>query len=192
MLTSLLFIFIGSQRLEMQVQASEWSLFFDADVLAGDGMGKFEGFGMEAEPVGRVPVERVAHDGSVQPEGMGGMHAELVRPPRKGVEVYQRAPLAAGDDGIARHGRFSVPEIDALPGAVVRVGSEGQFDDALVRREDAFHPGGITLPDCLAVEECLHLPVSLCILGKEQQPGGCHVQAVDVPAAGIACLDQLR
>ena len=47
MLTSLLFIFIGSQRLEMQAQASERSLFFDADVFAGDGMGKFEGFGME-------------------------------------------------------------------------------------------------------------------------------------------------
>ena len=95
-------------------------------------MAELQVFGMEVEAVGRLTVERIAHNGAVHAVGVGGMDTELVGAAGFGVVVDESAPFIRGSHNlITGDGGFAVLEIDELVGAVVEVRTEGEADEVL-------------------------------------------------------------
>ena len=109
---------------------------------------------------------------------MGGVDAELVRTPRQRTEADERAVLAALQYFVAGLCRFGVGGAHLLAGAVMRTGSQGQVDEAAVRRDGALEQGDVLLLYGARLEEGLQAAVHVGSLGDEHQAGGVHVQAV--------------
>ena len=88
-------------------------------------MDEFQAFGVEVEPCSGFAIERVAEDGRVQSLGMGGVHAELVRPSRQREESDARtASRFVAQDPIARDGRFPMHRVYHLTRTVGRIRAE--------------------------------------------------------------------
>ena len=97
-----------------------------------NGVTELQVFGMEVKSVGRLTVERIAHNGAVHAVGVGGMDTELVGATGFGVVGDEGAPFIRGIVYfITGDGGFAVLEIDELVGAIVEVGTEGEADEAL-------------------------------------------------------------
>ena len=109
---------------------------------------------------------------------MGGVDAELVRAPRQRTEADERAALAAFQHFVEGLRRLGVGGANLLAGAVVRAGSQGQVDEAAVRRDGALEQGDVLLLHGTRLEEGLQEAVHVGTLGDEHQAGGVHVQAV--------------
>ena len=151
---------------------------FHVHLLPRDGMDEAQRAGVQVEAVGRRAVERVAHDGAAEAFGMGGVDAELVRAPRQRTEADERAALAAFQHFVEGLRRFGVGRPHLLAGAVVRAGSQGQVDEAAVRRDGALEQGDVFLLHGARLEEGLQAAVHVGGLGDEHQAGSVHVQAV--------------
>ena len=59
-------------------------------------MNKTDGFGMKVEPVSRSPVKIVAHDGGVEPIGVGRMNAKLMRASGFRIKSYASQSVRIG------------------------------------------------------------------------------------------------
>ena len=143
---------------------------------------------MQVEPLVFSPVKFVPDNGAIQSERVGCMYPQLVCPAGLGIEIHAGAVVGGVDGFVAGNGFFAMLEIDSLAGAVVRVKAKGEVDGSFRLCGNAFQPGGITLLDGVLPEHFLKLPVNGKGFGDEQQPGGCHVQAVDDVAARESLL----
>ena len=121
-------------------------------------MDEFQAFGVEVEPCSGFAIEGIAEDGRVQSLGMGGVHAELVRPSRLGIESDAgdaRSRVVVGQYFVARGGGLPVFVADYLARAVQRVGEEGKRDESLMFRRATVEESNVTLADSLVFELCL-------------------------------------
>ena len=146
---------------------------------------------VQAEPLGRCPVEGVTHDGAVQSQRMGGVYAELVGASRLRIEGNEGAPVSSSfQDFIIGDGWFSMCQVCYLPGTVVRVGAQGEADASPVVGDQPVQQGDVPLADEALLELPLQASVCFLVLRDEQQAGCIHVQPVYSQGLGVARLHQ--
>ena len=106
-------------------------------------MVKFQPCGMEAQPFGGLPVERVADDGAAETGGMGTVDAKLMGATGERMELHESTgEVVGGQQTALRHGRTAVDAVDDLTRTVQRVGTEGKVDCELMTRGNGRNRSG--------------------------------------------------
>ena len=106
-------------------------------------MVKFQPCGMEAQPFGGLPVERVADDGAAETGGMDTVDTQLMGAAGERVKLHKSATETVGGQQAAfRHGRTAVDAVDDLTRTVQRVGTEGKVDCELMTRGNGRNRSG--------------------------------------------------
>ena len=134
---------------------------------------------MQHQSPGGATVEAVAHDGAVQPEGVGSMDAQLVGAARERLKADSGHAVVAFQHTVSGHGEPAVLAVHSLAGTVVDVGADGQIDDALILHDQAVEQGDITLADGVLFKLLLQSLMGRLVLGKDDQARGFLVQAMD-------------
>ena len=102
-------------------------------------MGEGQRFGVEVQPVGRLPIEHVPHNRRIQTGRVRGMDTQLVRPSRQREEGDARtASRLVAQDPIARDGRFPMHRVYHLTRTIGRIRAERERNLAFRLPDHAF------------------------------------------------------
>ena len=90
---------------------------------------------MEHESSGSCAIERIAHNGAIEPILVGCMDTQLMRAACNGFKAHDATHAAitlnSSNDPVTCHSRLAINKIDLLPRTVLVIGGERKFYDTI-------------------------------------------------------------